>query len=396
MCALSGEPPIHVLFLASWYPNRKEPTLGIFIRRHAQAVATIHKVTVLHAIADAELKEGEFRLERKVEGNLHEFIVSYGRSQGKFQLLRSWKNWRLIRKHYLFGLSKVIEWDGKPDLIHVHVPWPIGKIGRLISRMLKIPFGVTEHWTGYQPEDGRYTGALLKRVTRKTIRKAAFVAPVSEQLHKAMEAKGLKGNYTVIPNVVDTDMFIPGKKGHDKIRLIHVSSLDDAQKDVSGLLRAFQMAHREVPELELVIVGSGNDESALKRLSNELGLTFRGVDFKGKLQGEALVQELQQADALILNSRFENQPVVMLEALSCGLPVIAPAVGGIPEVIDDSRGILFQRDADQAVKKAMLLFCIRKDEFASQDLRAFALASFSKNAVARKLDELYRKTLAAC
>ena len=68
---MSQENPLHILFLASWYPSKKEPTLGIFIKRHAQAVASINKVSVLHAIADNDLKEGEFRIERKSEGIHH-------------------------------------------------------------------------------------------------------------------------------------------------------------------------------------------------------------------------------------------------------------------------------------------------------------------------------------
>lgn len=393
---MSGEKPIHVLFLASWYPSKKEPTLGIFIRRHAQAVAIQAKVTVLHAFADPELKEGEFRLDRKSEGNLHEFIVSYGRSVGGFSLFRKWKNWRQIRKHYQFGLEKVIDWNGKPDLIHLHVPWPLGKIARLFSKKLKVPYGVTEHWTGYQPEDGRYTGSLLKRVTRKTIRKAAFVAPVSHQLQVAMQNKSLKGNYVVVPNVVDTQVFVPGKPVEDKIRLVHVSSLDDAQKDVTGLLKAFQSALREAPNLELQIIGGGNDESALKRLSNELGLTFRGVDFKGKLQGEELVHELQKAHALILNSRYENQPVVILEAMACGIPVISPAIGGIPEIIDESRGILFNREDEFGLKKAILEFRSRYTSYNSTELRTYAVTNFSYQAVSNQLLALYTKIIAAC
>ena len=91
---MSQENPLHILFLASWYPSKKEPTLGIFIKRHAQAVATINKVSVLHAIADKDLKEGEFRIERKSEGNFHEFIVSYGRSNIGIRIIRAWRNWK--------------------------------------------------------------------------------------------------------------------------------------------------------------------------------------------------------------------------------------------------------------------------------------------------------------
>jgi glycosyltransferase involved in cell wall biosynthesis len=146
----------------------------------------------------------------------------------------------------------------------------------------------------------------------------------------------------------------------------------------------------------LHIIGGGNDEVAIKRISNELGLTQRGVEFKGKLQGEELIQELQQADALILNSRYENQPVVILEALSCGIPVIAPSIAGIPEVINESRGILFNREDSDALKNSMIVFHSKKAQYNKLELRVYCQNTFSYSAVAIKLDNLYRKILAAC
>lgn len=393
---MSQENSIHILFLSSWYPSKREPTLGIFTKRHAQAIALLNKVSVLHATADPDLKQGEFRIDRKSEDNFYEFIVSYGSSTSHFRIIRIWRNWKLLRKHYLFGLEKVMDWNGKPDIIHLNIPWPLGRIARLISKKLKIPYGMTEHWTGYQPEDGRYKGFLVKRETRLTVKDSVFIAPVSEQLRLAMEAHSLSGNYVIIPNVVDTVRFIPSSNTHTNTRFIHISSLDDHQKDVRGLLKSFTDAKKEIPDLELIIVGGGNDELAIKRMANELSLTQRGVSFKGKLQGDELIRELQQADALILNSRYENQPVVILEALSCGIPVITPSIAGIPEIIDSHRGILFNREDAQALKNSMIAFHSNKSNYNKTALRSFCENTFSHKAVAGKFDTLYRKVVAAC
>ena len=129
---------------------------------------------------------------------------------------------------------------------------------------------------------------------------------------------------------------------------------------------------------------------------NELGLTQRGVEFLGKLQGDELIRELQQADAIVLNSRYENQPVVILEALSCGIPVIAPSIAGIPEVINETRGILFNREDKHALKNSMISFHSNKTQFNKIELRDYCQNTFSYSAVASKLDNLYRKILAAC
>jgi glycosyltransferase involved in cell wall biosynthesis len=88
--------------------------------------------------------------------------------------------------------------------------------------------------------------------------------------------------------------------------------------------------------------------------------------------------------------------VVILEALSCGIPVIAPSIAGIPEVINESRGILFKREDKQALINSMISFHSNKAQFNKLELRAICQNTFSYSAVASKLDNLYRKILAAC
>lgn len=387
---------LHVLFFSSWYPNQKNPLLGIFVRRHAQAVALFHRVTILHAVADDQMKVGEFRIEKNESTNLNEVIVFFGRNADLKGWRKSYTNFKLLKKYYQFGAQKVLEWYGKPDIIHLNIPWPIGSIALKISKNWKIPMAVTEHWTGYHPEDGRYKGFIMKRMTAKVIQKAVFVAPVSEQLMKAMQTHGLKGNYQVVGNVVDTDVFKPNTSRPDSLKLLHVSVLDDAQKNVTGLLRAFKRIHLKHPQVELIIVGTGPDESAIKRLSNELGLTFRGVSFLGKLEGQALADVYSNSSALILNSRYENQPVVMLEALSSGIPVIAPSLGGIPEVINESNGILFEPNDENQTEKGILNWLENHTKYNRDDIRREAIQKFSYKAIGKQLSDLYLNALDQC
>jgi L-malate glycosyltransferase len=393
---LSQSQKLHVLFFSSWYPNRKNPLLGIFVKRHAQAVALFHDVTLLHAVADDDMKVGEFRIEKIESNNLREVIVHFGRNAKLKGWRRSLNNLNLLKKHYRFGAQKVLEWYGKPDIAHLNVPWPIGLIALSICKKWNIPMGLTEHWTGYQPEDGRYKGYVLKTLTKKVVKKAAFVAPVSEQLQKAMQTHGLKGNYSVVANVVDTDLFKPSENKPEHIKLLHVSVLDDAQKNVSGLLRAFKNVHLKFPPVELIIVGDGPDETSIKRLSNELGLTFRGVTFVGKLEGLSLAEAYRDASALVLNSRYENQPVVMLEALASGIPVIAPAIGGIPEVLNESNGILFESGTDLNTEKGILEWLEKHDSYNRDTIRREAIKKFSYASVGQQLSSLYLKALGRC
>jgi len=381
---------LNVFFLASWYPDRKNPSLGIFIKRHAQAAALKNNVTVLHCCAEDDMKEGEFRLEKKSDGNFREMILHYGKSTKGSGLLRSWLNWRLLKKHYNFGFKKAVEWSGKPDILHLNVPWPLGRITMDLAKENKIPYIITEHWTGYYPEDGRYTGNFLKMVTRAAIKGAALILPVSARLQKAMESHGLNGKYEVLGNVGDTSIFTQSGQNTTVTRFIHVSSLDDKQKNVTGLLKAFSIAKKKVPSLELIIVGHGNNEAAIRKVSNELSLTTRGVEFHGYKEGEALANEFQQCSAFVLNSRYENQPVVILEAFACGLPVIAPDIGGISEVLNDQRGILFKEGNQDELVTAMLKIHTDRDTYNSAAIRDYAVKNFSFDAIASRLERIYK------
>ncbi|MEX1187612.1 MAG: glycosyltransferase family 4 protein, partial [Bacteroidia bacterium] len=301
-----------------------------------------------------------------------------------------------LKKYYRFGAEKVEQWYGKPDFVHLNVIWPLGNIALSLKKKWKSKLIITEHWTGYQPEDGRYKGFLMKWLTSKTIKKANFILPVSDQLKQAMLTHGLKGNYEVLPNVVDNELF-KSAEGEKPIRkLLHVSVMDDKQKNVSGLLKAFKRIHHKYPDVQLTIVGSGPDESAIKRFSNELGLTFRGVEFKGKLTGVDLAREYRKASALVMNSRFENQPVVILEALCSGLPVIAPEIGGIPEVINQKNGILFQASDENALVEAIEKYLKQENDYDAEQISEEAAQKYGVYAVGEMLSKVYLKAEGKC
>ena len=107
-------------------------------------------------------------------------------------------------------------------------------------------------------------------------------------------------------------------------------------KRVDGLLEAL----REIPELGLVVVGDGPERPQLERMAQELGVSDR-VYFAGQRSKEETLALMSACDFFVLNSTHEGLPHVVLEAMALGLPVVATAVGGIPEVVRDGEtGVL--------------------------------------------------------
>src|SRR5262249_28395375 len=142
---------------------------------------------------------------------------------------------------------------------------------------------------------------------------------------------------TVVPNVVDTDLFA-GDGTERNGRLLAVGLLYEA-KGYEFLLRAVAELARSGRDVRLDIVGDGPGRDAYERLTTALGLTERVV-FHGLLRKPDVARMMREAELFVLTSRYDNNPCVVIEAMASGLPVVATAVGGIPELVSERSGRL--------------------------------------------------------
>lgn len=360
----------YILFIASWYPNEDDPTLGIFIRRHAEAVALYTPVKVLY------VRRGEENQVRsKKDGNIEEFLVTY--KPGKIAQLNYFKS--------MINVVTGIFSDNLPSLIHAHVVKPAGVAARFIGEKFKIPYLITEHWTGYHPSDGSYSGFLTKLMTRHAVEKAAMITTVSEDLKKAMLSYKLRAEYHVIPNVADPIYFNEPIRKPSK-KFVHISSLDERQKNISGIIRAFSKYQKADQSAELVIAGDGPDREKAKSLASELQI--RKIKFPGNLNAFQLASELSDASALVLFSNFENLPCVIIEAFATGVPVIATNVGGIREIVNESNGILLNAGDELRLEESFRI--MSENTFDRKKIREQARAHFSYEVVGKQFMDLYK------
>ncbi len=132
------------------------------------------------------------------------------------------------------------------------------------------------------------------------------------------------------PNVFDFGEFIARKK-EIKYQIISVGSLvPDKRMDI--LLRAIVLIKQNIKHIKVAVIGSGKLERRLKSLAEQLGLT-ENVDFLGTK--ENIQDYLNTSQVFVMTSRNEGLPMAMIEALSCGLPVVVPNVGDISTVAKD-------------------------------------------------------------
>lgn len=158
-------------------------------------------------------------------------------------------------------------------------------------------------------------------------------------------------------------------------------------------LRAFSQLHQEHPEAVMVLAGEGPMQVDMKHLAAELALED-AIHFLG--HRDDVPDLLGAADCLLLTSRSEGVPQAVTQALGCGVPVVATAVGGVPELIEDGRTGLLVPAEDVAATAKALLQLARDDGLARQLAAAglqFAQAHYSLDAMLDATEALYAQLL---
>jgi glycosyltransferase involved in cell wall biosynthesis len=195
-----------------------------------------------------------------------------------------------------------------------------------------------------------------------------------------MIRSGLRhGTYRTVRNVVDTVRFkfpdAPTVRHQKKI--VHISCFEDRSKNISGILKT--------------VAGEGMDLESMQVLAGELGIRNSYARFTGLLEGDDLVKALAESNFLVLFSNYENMPVVIPEAFACGIPVLATRVGGIPEIVNDTNGMLVEPADEEALLEALNEMLDNFQKFDRTAMRAFAVKEFSNQAVGKVFDDLYRE-----
>ena len=385
--------PLTVFFFPAWYPHRGDPMFGLFVKRHAEAVSSVARVGVVFAFG--EVKSGPlFDLCHTEESGVSTLRIYYRKCRIPF--LGTWVNAFLYLAAVFRGYRKLKIRLGTPDVNHIHVLTRAGVVPLWLKITHGTPFLITEHWSRYLPENrGDFSGFLRKWITRRVVGQASFVTPVSEKLAAAMRSHGLRNpRYELVNNVVDTERFIPGTHVHKEcLRWVHVSCMDDRPKNLKGLLDGFARAHAADNRISLQLVGDGVDFNQIRHYAMEKDPHGKLFRFSGMLEGEALLSAFQHADAFVMFSRYENQPVVITEAFSCGLPVVATGVGAIPDMLSEGRGTTVPSEDVQALSDEVLLYAAGQVSFSREAIRQYAVDNFSYGAVAGRFRELYLATL---
>ena len=284
--------------MTPWYPSDKDAMSGLFVQKHAEAV--------------------------RAQGCDVRVIFS--------QSLRdTWRQYKTLCRE-----------GWRPDIVQLNVIQKQGLFALWLKKHYGIPYIIVEHWSGYLPQNGMFMrmSAPKKKMYRLIAKEASILLTVSEPLAKAMQACGIENaRWEHIDNLVD-DFFYKSIINHQSSiinhqkTLLHVSCFDERAKNVKGLLRAAKMLSEKRQDWRLVLVGTGVDYEDVRAYADNLEIPDGVLEWTGELTPREVANEMHNADALVLSSRYETYGVVLAEAVAAGLPILSTPVGIAEQVAD--------------------------------------------------------------
>jgi glycosyltransferase involved in cell wall biosynthesis len=385
-----------ILFVSGWYPTDDRPSFGIFVRRHAEAAALMNEVTVLYVKLISSPARKIIEVVQRTNNNLPEVIVTINKKKFGFPPLSSLLKFIFYIRAVIQGYKIIASQTGKPDIVHANILYEGGRQALLLKWLYGIPFVCTEHWTGYLPEDGTFHGWFRKYFSKLIASNAKFIIPVTQPLATHMQSHGLNGNYSVIPNVVNTNVFSPASSlSKNRNQLLHISSLDERQKNFNGILNAFKLVLAKIPDLKLVVAGGAENLESAMKLVVEHNLSLDKVIFMGYVGEKEIVNLIRESLCLILFSNYETQGCVVLESIACGTPVIATNLPVLKNVISESNGILVEVNNEIQLAQAIENIYSDNQKYSPDKMHSFIAENFSYEKIGRQLNEVYQRSILA-
>jgi len=359
---------MRLLLITTLYPNRFQPTRATYNRSLVRALAGLgHDVRVIAPVPWCPIIDPVVRhrrlppLDEEIDGTrvLHpRFFYTPG-------VLVHW-HYRFYRRSIAPVLERMYH-DWRPNHVILGFVYPDAAAMASVCRELGLSYSVRVNGSDFRI---RSKQRKFRSIVIQTLHDAPLIFCPGQALRRDMTAAGIDGGKIIaFNNGVDRKIFHPGQDGRCKAygvrrkeegqrvafsdetisktvlfvgNLVHV-------KGVDRLLRA--MVH--VPDAGLVIIGDGNQRKPLQRLAETLGVADR-VEFLGRLSQEEVADWMRKADCLCLPSRSEGMPNVVLEALACGTPVVATAVGEVPHLLrNEENGMLVSGESEDAVVRGL-------------------------------------------
>lgn len=325
---------------------------------------------------------GKKNITEKIRDNLVVYRLAYP----KIKILGNMIFWLKI----FFTAEKI-----KPDIIHCQTI-QMGLPCFLFKKIYKKPYVVWCH--GF---DVYFPWKFKKIISKIVLNSAGAVVVLTEDMRNELK-KNFKKDILVLPNGVDLEKFKGFSKKilRDKLKIPldkKVILFAGELKKVKGseyLIEAFKKVSENNSETRLILVGDGSEREKLENIAKKIGIEER-INFIGRVSNQGVLEYMAAADIFVLPSLSEGFPLVVLEAMASGLPIVATKVRGISEILKDNENgfLVSSENSEQLFEKIMVLL--------ENDMLIERMSDYNKNKaeeynwenVVRKIEEIYLRVI---
>lgn len=285
---------------------------------------------------------------------------------------------------------------GKPDILHAHCAKWAGYAAMQIRKQYDIPYVITEHLPKdiFKLELGEApTTAWQVPLLKETYHQADMVITVSEELVDDLACYfGRDYRYVAIPNMIDTRFysFSQRKPVIDRAFSFCCPAIFNHRKGYDVLFEALAQLTETEPNVVLHIAGMGTDSKACRQMIKRYGVQDK-VICHGRIDANEMRALYDQSDALVMASRSEAQPLVLLEAMSTGIPVIATTC--VPKSVRIEGGCTVV-PVDNAEALCVAMKQVMACEFDGKTVSDAVKRMSAPQVVAQKLENLFNRIIA--
>lgn len=254
------------------------------------------------------------------------------------------------------------------DVIHVHSPFLMGRLGARLARLEKIPLVYTYHtlydkYVHYVPFAQDLSSKIAQKIATDFSNRCDLVIVPTKIIGDIIRQNGVRTSIMNIPTGIETGDYKDGdphwlrQTFHipDNHRILLFVGRIGQEKNIEFLIKCFNIVQQQLPETSLVLVGGGPQEQELKEMVVSLGIQEK-VIFTGTLDKKLVINCYLGADLFVFASVTETQGLVIGEAKAAGLPVVAIDAFGVKEMVTNERsGYLTQLDEQEFVDRIIHL-----------------------------------------
>ena len=378
---------MRIFVISRGCPTPSDPTWGCFELDQAQALSQLgHEVIMLSVDTRTRLRWRKIGISEHTYGHVYAldmfiFPCSYrivGRELGHEIVAK------LLLRLYDYACQKY----GKPDILYSHYLFN-SQLAVAVKQAYHVPLVAVEHWSALNI---RPVPQWVRAMVSATYPYADKVIAVSESLKRSINECHNVPDISIVHNMVGKEFTYAPAPPHPFTfvatgRLVYGKGFD-------LLPVAFSKIKDFLPkDWQMLIIGGGEERTNLQQQINLSGLQDH-IRLLGQKTKTEIIPLLQNSDVFILPSRGENFSVAVLEALACGLPVIASVTGGIRECINDRNGLLFPVNDVDALAEAIKTMYLNRTTYDRPAIAADCQARFSPQVIARQLTGIFQQVIA--